>query len=43
MKAVYADREGEFISTKLKGICKKKGIIIKCIAAYIYEKNGFTE
>ena len=43
LKVFYVDRREEFISEKLKGICKKKGIMIKYIAPYIYEENRLME
>ena len=43
MKALRADGGGEFISTKLKDFCEKKGITIKYAAPYMYEENGVAE
>ena len=43
MKAFCTDGRGEFISKKLKNICKKKGIMIKYIASYKHEENRLTE
>lgn len=43
MKALCADGGGEFISTKLKEFCDKKGITIKYAAPYMHEENGLAE
>lgn len=43
MKALCTDREKEFILTKVKDFCKKKDIIIKYTALYIYKENGVAE
>lgn len=43
MKTFYTDRGGEFIVTKLKNICKKKGMTIKYIPSYMHKKNGLSE
>lgn len=43
MKALRADGGGEFISTKLKDFCDKRGIAIKYAAPYMHEENGVAE
>lgn len=43
MKALCADGGGEFILTKLKDFCEKKGITIKYAAPYMHEENGVAE
>lgn len=43
MKAFRANGGGEFISTKLKDFCKKKGITIKYAALYMHEENGVAK
>lgn len=43
MKALRADGRREFISTKLKDFCEKKGITIKYAAPYIHKENGVAE
>ena len=39
MKALCTNGRGEFISTKLKNFCDKKGIAIKYITLYMHQKN----
>lgn len=43
MKIVRADGGGEFISTKLRSFCKKRGIAIRYAAPYVHEENGLAE
>ena len=43
IKALCADRGGKFISKKLKDIRKKKSIMIKYTALYMYEENRFAK
>lgn len=43
MKTLWADGIGEFISVRLKLFYKKRGIIIKYTALYIYEENGLAK
>ena len=38
-----ADGGGEFISTKLRLFCEKRGIAIKYAAPYMHEENGLAE
>lgn len=43
MKMLRADGGGEFISTKLRLFCEKRGIAIKYAAPYVHEENGLAE
>ena len=43
MKMLRADGGGEFISTKLRLFCEKRGIGIKYAAPYVHEENGLAE
>lgn len=43
MKVLCADGGGEFVSTKLKDICKQKGITIKYAASHMHEENRMAE
>ncbi len=43
MKALRADGGGEFISTKLRLFCEKRGIVIKYAAPYVYEENRLAK
>ena len=43
MKMLRADGGGEFISTKLRLFCEKRGIDIKYASPYIHEENGLAE
>lgn len=43
IKVLQADDGREFISTKLKSFCKKRGIVIRYAALYIHKKNGLAK
>ena len=43
MKAFCVDEEEDFISKKLKNICKKKDITIKYVTSYMHQENGFMK
>lgn len=43
IKALCADKKGEFIFIKLKNFCKKRSIVVKFTTSYIYEKNGLVK
>ncbi len=43
MKALRVDSGGEFILTKLRLFCEKRGIAIKYVASYMHKENGLAE
>lgn len=43
MKMLRADGGGEFISTKLRLFCEKRGIAIKYAAPYVHKENRLAE
>ncbi len=43
MKLLRADGGGEFISKKLRSICKKRSIVIRYAAPYVHKENRLAE
>lgn len=43
MKVLQADSGGEFISVKVWLFCKKRDIVLRYIAPYVYEQNRTAE